>query len=83
MRIGESGTIFVIKILLLSSGVFSWIPFISSVRKSQLNMAATATPNLHGQNSCFLPMQSSDDDFHFPRIVQVRIIYAAVSYERN
>ena len=34
--------------------------------------ASTATGNLHGQGSCFLPLLQNDEDYIAPRIVQVR-----------
>jgi hypothetical protein len=39
--------------------------------------ASTATGNLHGQGSCFLPLLQNDEDYIAPRIVQVRIVLVA------
>jgi hypothetical protein len=40
--------------------------------------ASTATGNLHGQGSCFLPLLQNDEDYIAPRIVQVRFVFVAV-----
>ena len=55
----------------------------SGVLLSSTSLAATPvqqTGNLHGQGSCFLPLQQLDQDFYAPRIVQVRDIQRGVLF---
>ena len=42
--------------------------------------ASTATGNLHGQGSCFLPLLQNDEDYIAPRIVQVRFVFCGCPF---
>ena len=41
---------------------------------SSSSTALSATGNLHGEGSCFLPLLQNDETYIAPRIVQVRLI---------
>ena len=42
----------------------------SSPRMTSLELGVSG--NLHGQNSCFMPLKQMDQDYYAPRIIQVR-----------
>lgn len=44
-----------------------------------LDMSMTSSGSLHGQNSCFLPLQQQEEDFCAPRIVQIAGAYPGIT----
>lgn len=44
-------------------------------------MALSASGSLHGENSCFLPLEQLDQDYYAPRIVQIAGSYPGITAE--
>mmetsp|Transcript_21429 Transcript_21429/g.27712 ORF Transcript_21429/g.27712 Transcript_21429/m.27712 type:complete len:224 (+) Transcript_21429:187-858(+) len=68
--------------------VWAIIPTLSTAWISSTNAKAfrqsvqvNAAGNIHGENSCFLPLQQVDQDFYAPRIVQIAGAYPGLTKE--
>ena len=51
----------------------AWVfPRAAMVKVAPLKSTSSDSLSLHGQNSCYLPIEQLEEDFFAPRIVQVR-----------
>jgi len=57
----------------LNTSAYAWVsPKASySSTSTELSMSTTSLGGLHGENSCFLPLEQVDEEHYAPRIVQV------------
>ena len=56
--------------------------FLQRTRTTASTSAVTLSmANLHGQNSCFMPLKQLDQDYYAPRIIQVAGTYPGISKE--
>jgi len=44
-------------------------------------MSTASVGGLHGQNSCFLPLEQNDEEYYSPRIVQIAGMYPGITKE--
>ena len=75
----------ILSILSSMWGVAAWTaPRVSNNLKWSnvaLHASVQSTGSLHGQNSCFLPLEQLDQEYYAPRILQVsRYISFIMSY---
>jgi len=54
---------------------------VTQVRGTSRTCLNSAEGNLHGQESCFLPLQQLDQDYYAPRIVQIAGSYPGLTKE--
>lgn len=72
-------------ILILANSAYAWVNPIknlstgASTSKSQLFMSAISAGALHGENSCFLPLDQCDEEYYAPRIVQIAGVYPGIT----
>ena len=63
----------ILSIVSITGMVGAWAPVnVKSDARAGYNLALGMSKNLHGQNSCFLPLKQLDQDYYAPRIIQVR-----------
>ncbi|CAB9497639.1 expressed unknown protein [Seminavis robusta] len=71
--------------LLKASLAWGPVPATSSrIRRVRCQLGATdlaMSANLHGQNSCFLPLKQLDQDYFAPRIIQIAGAYPGLTRE--
>ena len=80
--------LFVIASIAGFHGGQAWVlPKSNSIMSTRQNAGATATSqlmatgSLHGEQSCFLPLQQLDQDYYAPRIVQIAGAYPGITAE--
>lgn len=71
-------TLSILSIISSIPSAVAWtVPRVSNNLKTNVALHASlqSTGNLHGQNSCFLPVEQLDQEYYAPRIIQVRRFY--------
>jgi hypothetical protein len=71
---------YLIATVTLFSPAFAWLPAMQQT-SSQVRPAFALAGSLHGENSCFLPLQQCDQDWYAPRIIQIAGAYPGLTRE--
>lgn len=67
----------------LNTSAYAWVSPKPSFRSTstELSMSTTSLGGLHGENSCFLPLEQVDEEHYAPRIVQIAGVYPGITKE--